>query len=346
MSAPRVWRWLSLAGGLVLLLAGVLGLTHVLTAPGGSADVAWLGAWRSTAAVAVLIGVWWMGSLRRAGGVFVLIFGLGEIAVDLFFGDLRGWAVLLLAGGLLATIGGVWAVSGRRFGALGGILAGLLLAACLVATMAGGTWQGELALLVASVLLIVVAVRLLWQPCLAPGWGLTLTVLGVAALVWLGILAMLGLADGWTLDQVRELAAWPLTLVGAWLLLTSFLRLRARTTPLGWDVLGLLAGAAAMGTGIGMLLLRAAWPLTLVGAWLLLTTFLRLGARTTPLGWNALGLLAGAAAIGTGIGMLLLRPSGSGLGLAPAAALILVALWAIWFGGWQWTPSGQARAGT
>ncbi len=295
MDAPRVWRWVSTAGGLVLLLAGLLGLTQVLTAPGGSVEVAWLGAWRSVAGAAVLIGVWWMGNRRRAGGVVVLAFGLGEIGVDLFFGDLRGWAVLLLAGGLLATIGGLWTVTGSRFGALGGILAGLLLAACLVAAVAGGPGLGEVALLAASAFLIAVAVRLLWQPCLAPGFGLTLTALGVAALAWLGILAVLGLAQGWTLDQLRSLAAWPLTLTGTWLLLTSFLRLRSQTTPAGWNPLGLAAGAVVMGTGIGMLLLGA---------------------------------------------------SGMGLALAPAAAVVLTAAWAIWFGGWQWRHSGEPAAGT
>ncbi|TMD10172.1 MAG: hypothetical protein E6J02_02050 [Chloroflexi bacterium] len=295
MDAPRVWRWVSTAGGLVLLLAGLLGLTQVLTAPGGSAQVAWLGAWRSLAGAAVLIGVWWMGSRRRAAGGLVLAFGLSEIVVDLFFGDLRGWAVLLLAGGLLATIGGLWTVTGSRFGALGGILAGVLLAACLVASVVGGSGLGEVALLTASAFLMAVAVRLLWQPCLAPGFGLTLTALGVVALAWLGVLALLGLAQGWTLDQLRSLAAWPLTLAGTWILLTSFLRLRSRTTPPGWNPLGLAAGAAVMGTGIGMLLLGA---------------------------------------------------SGMGLALVPAAALVLTAAWALWFGGWQWRHSGEPAVGT
>ena len=289
MSGPRVWRWFSWVGGLVLILAGVLGLTQFLTAPGGADEAAWLGGWRLAAGVAVLLGAWWMGNRRRAGGVVVLALGVGEITADLIAGDLHGWAAPLLAGGLLAAIGGAGAISGRRFGALGGLLAGLVLAALLLASALGGAnWLGEAALLAASALLIVLAVRLLRHACQAPGWALTLTVLGVVGLVWLGILALLGLAQDWTLDQVRALAAWPLVLVGAWLLLTSFMRLQDATTPPGWNPLGVLAGAAAL----------------LTGAW-----------------------------------MVLLAPSGPGLGTAPAVALALVALWATWLGGWQLTRS-------
>jgi hypothetical protein len=248
-----------------------------------------MGGWRLTAGVAVLLGAWWMGTRARAGGVVVLAFGVAEVVADLFAGDLRGWAALLLAGGLLATIGGAWAASGRRFGAVAAVLAGLVLAAVLLAAaLVGGAWPAEAALLAASALLIPLAVWLLRHPCQAPGWALPLTLLGVAGLVWLGVLAVLGLAGGWTLDQVRALAAWPLTLVGAWLLLTSFMRLRDRTAPPGWNPLGVLAGAAAFLTG----------------------------------GW-----------------MLLLGTGGSGLGTAPAVALALVALWATWFGGWQLTRS-------
>src|SRR5438105_1623289 len=66
MSGPRVWRWFSWVGGLVLILAGVLGLTQVLTAPGGADEAVWLGGWRLAAGVAVLLGAWWMGNRRRA----------------------------------------------------------------------------------------------------------------------------------------------------------------------------------------------------------------------------------------------------------------------------------------
>ena len=84
MSPPRVWRWISFAGGLVLILAGGLGVTQVLTAPGGQDEAAWLGGWRLAAGIAVLLGAWWMGNRRRAGGVVVLAFGVGEIAALTF----------------------------------------------------------------------------------------------------------------------------------------------------------------------------------------------------------------------------------------------------------------------
>jgi hypothetical protein len=285
MSPPRVWRWISFAGGLVLILAGGLGVTQVLTAPGGQDEAAWLGGWRLAAGIAVLLGAWWMGNRRRAGGVVVLAFGVGEIAADLLAGDLHGWAALLLAGGLLSTVGGAWAVSGRRFGALGALLAGLVLGALLAVSALGvGSWTAEVTLLAASALLVPLAMRLLRHPCQAPGWVLPLTLLGVIGLLWFAILAVIGLSEGWTVDQLRTLAAWPLTLVGSWLLLTSFMRLRDETAPPGWNQLGVLAGVAAV----------------LTGAW-----------------------------------MLLVGPSGPGLGTAPAVALALVALWATWLGGWQ-----------
>src|SRR5438105_2032173 len=172
MSSPRVWRWLSWSGGLVLVLAGVLGLTAVLGAPGGSAESAWLGGWRLAAGVAVLLGAWWMGRRPLAGGVVVLVFGVAELAIDAFSGALHGWAALLL--------------------------------------------------------------------------------------------------------------------VGAWLLLTSFMRLRD---------------------------------------------------DAMPPGLNLLGVLAGAAAVLTGAGIVLLVRDVSALGTAPAVALALIALWATWLGGWQVTRS-------
>ena len=152
----------------------------------------------------------------------------------------------------------------------------------------GGTWPAEVALLAASALVVALAVGLLRHPCQAPGWALPLTLVAVVGLVWFGILAVLGLGYGWTLAQVRELAAWPLMLVGAWLLLTSFMRLRD---------------------------------------------------DAMPPGLNLLGVLAGAAAVLTGAGIVLLVRDVSALGTAPAVALALIALWATWLGGWQVTRS-------
>ncbi len=105
-------------------------------------------------------------------------------------------------------------------------------------------------LLAWAVLLLPVAIGLFSHPMRGPAWGLFVGFWGVLGVLWLivlQILAVAGLLDG---EAYRGWTAWPLALVGIWLLVASSLGFGAERFPRLVDGLGLLAGAGLLAISV------------------------------------------------------------------------------------------------
>ena len=90
-----------------------------------------------------------------------------------------------------------------------------------------------------AVLLLPVSIGLFSHPMRAPAWGVFAGFWGTLAVVFLVVLQALAVAGvidgGWT--------AWPLAVIGIWIVVASALGFGAEPFPSLVDVLGLLAGA-------------------------------------------------------------------------------------------------------
>ena len=90
-----------------------------------------------------------------------------------------------------------------------------------------------------AVLLLPVAIGLLSHPMRAPAWGLFAGFWGVIATLVLIVLQALSVAG----VIQREWTAWPLLVIGLWILVASGVGFGAPPFPALFDLLGLLTGA-------------------------------------------------------------------------------------------------------
>lgn len=97
-----------------------------------------------------------------------------------------------------------------------------------------------------AVLLLPVSIGLFSHPMCAPAWGLFVGFWGTLAVVFLVVLQALVVADvvstWWT--------AWPLLVIGIWIVVASALGFSAEPFPAFLDALGVLAGAGMVAIGI------------------------------------------------------------------------------------------------
>jgi len=133
------------------------------------------------------------------------------------------------------------------------------LASAVISQAFGWTGGRGWFLLVWAVLLLPVSIGLFSHPMRAPAWGVFVGFWGTLAVVFLIVLQALAVADvlegGWT--------AWPLIVIGIWIVIASALGFGAEPFPTFVDVLGVLAGASLIAIGVATLvgdaaLLRAA----------------------------------------------------------------------------------------
>lgn len=151
------------------------------------------------------------------------------------------WAALILA---------VLMSRGMRWTAVLTLLSAAALLGAVISQLAGlQTLRGWL-LLAWVALLLPVAVALFSHPMRAPAWGLFVGFWGLVGVLWLivlQVLAVSGVLDG---EADTGGAAWPLALLGVWLLVASSLGFDADRFPRWVDVLGLLAGAGMFAISI------------------------------------------------------------------------------------------------
>lgn len=105
-------------------------------------------------------------------------------------------------------------------------------------------------LLAWAVLLLPVAIALFSHPMRWPSWGLFVGFWGVVGALWLIVLQVLAVTDLLEGEAYSGWTAWPLALLGIWLVVASGLGFGAERFPRWLDGLGLLAGAGLLAISI------------------------------------------------------------------------------------------------
>jgi hypothetical protein len=121
----------------------------------------------------------------------------------------------------------------------------LALVGAVISEAVGWTDGRGWLLLVWAVLLLPVSIGLLGHPMRAPALGLFTGVLGTVAVVILIVLQALAIAG----VLGAEWTAWPLEVLGIWILIASLLGFGAQPFPPLVDLLGVLAGAGFIAVG-------------------------------------------------------------------------------------------------
>jgi hypothetical protein len=163
-------------------------------------------------------------------------------------GVLIAWAVLVL---LVAM------TRGMRWTSFLTYLSATSLQGAVISQLAGAPDVRSWFLLAWSVFLLPVAIGLgFCHPMRTPAWGLFVGFWGVVGSLWLIVLQILAVAGLLTGAAYTGWTAWPLALLGIWLVVASSLGYGAERFPRWVDGLGLL-------TGIGLLAISVS---TWVGA--------------------------------------------------------------------------------
>jgi hypothetical protein len=179
----------------------------------------------------------WTGVAALVAAIFCQIFGW-EVLRDAV---LIAWVVFVLL--VVMTRGMRW-TSALTF------LSVAALIGAVVSQLAG--WQDARAwfLLAWAVLLLPVAISLLSHPMRWPAWGLFIGVWGVIGSVWLIVLQILAVSDLLEGEAYSAWTAWPLALLGIWLVVASALGFGAERFPRWLDSVGLLAGVGLFAISI------------------------------------------------------------------------------------------------
>jgi hypothetical protein len=101
-----------------------------------------------------------------------------------------------------------------------------------------------------AVLLLPVAIALFSHPMRWPSWGLFVGFWGVVGALWLIVLQVLAVTDLLAGEAYSGWTAWPLALLGIWLVVASGLGFGAERVPRWLAGLGLLAGAGLLAISI------------------------------------------------------------------------------------------------
>jgi hypothetical protein len=163
-----------------------------------------------------------------------------------------GWLLvicLVLALPLVAVLAHNWWHPYRWSSALA-LVSALALLGSLLSQYAGWIEGRGGLLLLWTVLLLAVAITLFMHPMRGPAWGLFVGFWGVVAVIWLIVLQALAVAGFLHGSAYSEWTAWPLAIIGIWILVASATGFGE--PPFGWvvDALGLLTGAGLVSISI------------------------------------------------------------------------------------------------
>ena len=133
-------------------------------------------------------------------------------------------------------------------------LSAAALVGAAASQLAGWTNVRGWFLLAWAVLLLPVAIGLFRHPMRAPAWGLFVGFWGVVAVLWLIIVQIFAVAGSLSGEVYREWAAWPVAVVGIWLVAAAGLGFGAERFPRWVDLLGLLTGAGLLAISVSTLI--------------------------------------------------------------------------------------------
>jgi hypothetical protein len=163
-----------------------------------------------------------------------------------------GWLLaicLVLALPLLGVLIGSWWHPFRWSSAVA-VASGLALAGSLVSQLTGWIEGRDGLLLLWTVLLLGVAVTLFTHPMRGPAWGLFVGFWGSVAVIWLIVLQTLAVAGVLEGAAYRGWVAWPLAIVGIWILVATATGFGEPPFGRVVDALGLLTGAGLVSISI------------------------------------------------------------------------------------------------
>ena len=129
-------------------------------------------------------------------------------------------------------------------------LSAAALVAAAISQLAGWPSLRGWFLLAWTALLLPVAIGLFSHPMRTPAWGVFVGFWGVVGVLWLIVVEIVVVARSLSGEAYRDWAAWPLALVGTWLLVASGLGFGAERFPRWVDLLGLLAGAGLLALSV------------------------------------------------------------------------------------------------
>ena len=189
----------------------------------------------------------------RWTGAYVYI--AGAVVVTLLFSLWLGWTgwllviSILLAFPVVVILASSWWHPLRWSSALA-LTSAVVLLGSLASEYAGWFDGRNALLLIWTVLLLGVSLTLFSHPMRGPAWGLFVGFWGTVAVIWLIVLqalAVVGLLDG---SAYSGWVAWPLAIIGIWILVASATGFGE--SPFGRivDAMGLLAGAGLVSISI------------------------------------------------------------------------------------------------
>jgi hypothetical protein len=175
----------------------------------------------------------WITVAAAVGAIFSQVFGWEWVRNSI----LIAWVVLVL---LVAMTRGMRWTSALTFGSA------VALLGAMVSQVEGFSSGRSWFLLAWAILLLPVAISLFSHPMRSPAWGLFVGFWGVVAALWLIVLQILNVSGVLAGEAYRGWAAWPLAVLGIWLLVASSLGFGAERFPRWVDGLGLLTGAGLL----------------------------------------------------------------------------------------------------
>jgi hypothetical protein len=163
-----------------------------------------------------------------------------------------GWLVvicLVLALPLFVLLARIWWLPFRWLSALA-IVSALALLGSLWSQYAGWIEGRDWLLLLWTVLLLAVAITLFAHPMRGPAWGLFVGFWGTVAVIWLIVLQVLAVAGFLHGSAYSGWVAWPLAIIGVWILVASATGFGEPPFGRVVDALGLLTGAGLLSISV------------------------------------------------------------------------------------------------
>lgn len=130
------------------------------------------------------------------------------------------------------------------------LVSALALLGSLLSQYAGWIEGRDGLLLLWTVLLLAVAITLFTHPMRGPAWGLFVGFWGAVAVIWLIVLQALAVAGFLHGSAYSEWVAWPLAIIGIWILVASGTGFGEPPFGQVVDALGLLIGAGLVSISI------------------------------------------------------------------------------------------------
>jgi hypothetical protein len=163
-----------------------------------------------------------------------------------------GWLLvscLVLALPLVVILAWKWWHPFRWSSALA-LVSALTLLGSLLSQYAGWIEGRDGLLLLWTVLLLAVAITLFMHPMRGPAWGLFVGFWGAVSVIWLIVLQAMAVAGFLHGSAYNEWTAWPLAIIGIWILVASATGFGEPPFGRVIDALGLLTGAGLVSISI------------------------------------------------------------------------------------------------